>query len=114
MTLASALPSTSNKIAISDIKVGNRFRKDLGDIDSLAQSIQDIGLLHPIVVNENNQLVAGQRRLEAYKRLGWSEIPCVVVNIKDMLKGEYIENTARKDFTFSERQAILEQIESKR
>ena len=29
-----------------DIKVGNRFRKDMGDIDSLAKSVQEIGLLH--------------------------------------------------------------------
>jgi ParB family transcriptional regulator, chromosome partitioning protein len=71
-------------------------------------------LLHPIVINENNELVAGQRRLEACKTLGWIKIACRVVNISDIIKGEFIENIARKDFTFSERQAILQEIESKR
>jgi hypothetical protein len=34
---------------IVDIKIGNCFRKELGHIDSLAKSIQEIGLLHPVV-----------------------------------------------------------------
>ena len=63
------------KLRISEIKIGQRFRKDLGDIDSLAESIKEIGLLHPPVVNERNELVAGYRRLEACKLLGWREIP---------------------------------------
>lgn len=111
-------PSTSTVTAkiipIEDVIIGNRFRKDLGDINSLAQSIHEIGLLHPIVINENNELVAGQLRLEACKKLGWTKIACRVVNISDIIKGEFIENIARKDFTFSERQAILQEIESKR
>jgi hypothetical protein len=100
---------------IQDIKVGERFRKDLGDIDGLAQSIKDVGLLHPIVINENNELVAGHRRIEAYKKLGWTqEIPCTVVNISNIIDGELAENVVRKDFTFSERQAILQDVESRR
>jgi ParB-like nuclease domain len=106
--------SNKETIMIAYIKVGSRFRKDLGDIDCLAQSIQEIGLLHPVVINENNELIAGQRRIEAYKKLGRKEIPCRVLNISDLIKGEFIENTARKDFTFSERQAILQEIERQR
>jgi ParB family chromosome partitioning protein len=50
---------------IQDIKVGNRFRKDLGDIDGLAETIQDVGLLQQIGVTEdNNELVYGARRLQ--------------------------------------------------
>ena len=45
---------------IIDIKVG-----DLGDIKTLAKSIQEIGLLHPIVVNQYNELVAGQRKIRS-------------------------------------------------
>jgi len=36
---------------VSDIKVGERCRKDLGDIAGLARSIADVGLLHPVVVS---------------------------------------------------------------
>jgi ParB-like chromosome segregation protein Spo0J len=99
---------------ITDIKIGNRFRKEMGDIDSLVKTIQDVGLLQPIGVNEDNELVYGARRLEACKRLGWTEIPVNIIPLSDIIKGEFIENSAREDFTFSERQAILKEIEKQR
>jgi ParB family transcriptional regulator, chromosome partitioning protein len=60
---------------IADIIRGVRHRRDLGDIDSLARSIAEIGLLHPIVIRPDGVLIAGERRLAACKALGWSEIP---------------------------------------
>lgn len=68
---------------IENIVVGDRRRKDLGDIDSLANSIADIGLLHPIVVSLDGKLIAGQRRLEACKRLGMTEIAVTTVEVDD-------------------------------
>ncbi|KXA95555.1 hypothetical protein AKJ65_01540 [candidate division MSBL1 archaeon SCGC-AAA259E19] len=71
------------KIEVSKIKVGDRVRKDLGDIEGLARSIEDIGLLNPITVwrggDGTYNLVAGERRLEACKRLGWEEIEAIVL-----------------------------------
>ncbi len=64
---------------IADIRVGERHRRDLGDIGALAESIADIGLLHPIIVNEDGLLLAGARRLAACKRLGWMTVPVNVV-----------------------------------
>ena len=69
------------KIKITDIKVGDRYRKDLGDLTLLANSIGEIGLLHPIVINQDNQLIAGERRLETCKSLGWNEVDVHVVNM---------------------------------
>lgn len=64
---------------IADIRVGERHRRDLGDIDALAQSIAAIGLLHPITIDTNNNLLAGARRLAACKQLGRTHIPVMVV-----------------------------------
>jgi ParB family chromosome partitioning protein len=72
---------------IADIKIGNRFRRDLGDLQTLAKSIEEIGLLQSIVVNQNNELIAGQRRLEACKTLDWNEIPTTIVDLEDIVKG---------------------------
>jgi hypothetical protein len=55
---------------IDEIKIGTRFRRDLGDVSSLAESVAEIGLLQPIVVSPDGQLVAGARRIEAFKQLG--------------------------------------------
>jgi len=59
---------------IADIRVDERIRRDMGDIQGLAESIEDIGLLHPITVDETGLLLAGARRLAACKSLGWDEI----------------------------------------
>jgi ParB-like chromosome segregation protein Spo0J len=101
----------TNTIKIADIKVGARFRKELGDIYTLTKSIQEIGLLHPVVINQNNELIAGARTLEACKALGWNEIHVTVVKLDDIIKCEFHENAARKDFTYSEIVEIKRAIE---
>jgi N6-adenosine-specific RNA methylase IME4 len=102
---------TEHLRAIHAIKVGRRHRRDLGDIDALAKSISELGLLHPIVIDENNALVAGGRRLEAVQRLGWQDVRVTVVNIADIARGEFAENMDRKDFTLSEAVAIKRALE---
>jgi ParB/RepB/Spo0J family partition protein len=98
-------------VNISDIRIGERHRKDLGDIASLAQSIADIGLLHPVVVTPDGTLIAGARRVAACKLLGWQEIPATVVDLQDIVRGEHDENALRKDFTPSEAVAIARALE---
>jgi len=95
---------------IDNIKINERFRKDLGNINPLAQSIKEIGLLHPIVINENNELIAGVRRLEACRKLGWVDIPITIANLEDIRRGEYDENAYRKAFLPSEMVAIAKAL----
>jgi ParB family chromosome partitioning protein len=66
-------------MSIGNVRVGERTRRDLGDVVALAESIDDIGLLHPITVDETGRLLAGARRLAACKHLGWTEIPARIV-----------------------------------
>ena len=66
---------------INKIKVNKRFRKDLGDLESLKNSIQELGLLQPIVIDEKNNLIAGERRLKAFKELNKTDIPVYIVKI---------------------------------
>ena len=97
---------------IKDIKIKNRFRKDFGDLEPLKQSIKNIGLLHPPVVNEDNILIAGERRLKALKELGYKDIKVNQINLKEIIRGEYDENAVRKDFTKTEAVAVWEAMES--
>jgi len=98
---------------IDKVVIGDRFRHDMGDVDALAESIVDIGLLHPIVVTPDNKLIAGRRRLEAFKLLGLVDIPATVVDLQEIARGEFAENEIRKDFTWSERCAIADALEPK-
>ena len=84
------------EIKISDIQISDRFRKDHGDLEELAQSISELGLLQPIGVTPDNRLVFGERRLKAVRDiLGRETIPALVIDIDSMLHGQYAENEYR-------------------
>jgi ParB family chromosome partitioning protein len=92
-------------VPIEDIKVKKRIRKDMGDIPSLAESMKRLGQITPIMINKKNLLIAGGRRLEAARSLGWRTINAVIVEFSDEVTGlelEIEENTQRRDFTAGE------------
>src|SRR5580692_5383543 len=96
---------------IDCVQIGFRYRKDLGDLRSLADSIGEVGLLHPIVVTLEGRLIAGQRRIEACRSLGWTDIPVTVVDLLQAARGEAHENFIRKDLLPSEIVALKRAIE---
>ena len=64
----------------------NALRASMGPLEELAASIREKGLLEPIVVRPADggfEVVAGNRRLEACKRLGLRSIPCHVADLSD-------------------------------
>lgn len=92
-------------VLIKDIKIKKRVRKDLGDLHMLQESLKRYGLMNPITINSQYELVAGHRRLEAAKSLGWSSIDAIMVDTKDkalLLELELEENIQRKEFTDEE------------
>jgi ParB family chromosome partitioning protein len=97
-------------IAISDVKVTDRHRGDLGDLEALAESLRDVGQLQPIVVTPELRLIAGGRRLAAAQSLGWAEIEAKIAhNLTDattILRAERDENTCRKSFTATEEYSL--------
>jgi ParB family chromosome partitioning protein len=99
------------RLRIADIKIGERHRKDMGDIAALAASVAEVGLLHPVVITPDGELIAGGRRLRAAESLGWTEIPVTVIDLDSVVRGEFAENTIRKDFTLSEAVAIKRALE---
>src|SRR5262249_18339912 len=66
----------------------------------------------PIVVTADCRLLAGYRRLEACRRLGWTDVPVRIVDLDDLLRAECDENVVRKDFTPSEAVAVARALEA--
>jgi ParB-like chromosome segregation protein Spo0J len=97
---------------ISDICIGQRVRKDMGDLDALAASIREHGLLHPPAVTADGTLIAGHRRIQACARLGMESIPVRAIDVGNLLSAERDENQVRKDFTPSEAVAVARAIEA--
>jgi len=92
-------------VPIEDIKVKKRVRKDMGDIAALADSMKRFGQICPILITKKNVLVAGGRRLEAARSLGWRTVNAIEVDISDeltRLEYEREENVQRRDFTDEE------------
>lgn len=104
--------SSLEMIQPTDVIVADRFRHDLGDLDALARDIEATGLLQPIVITPDHQLIAGMRRLNAWQRTSHKDapIPAHVVDVKSLTRGEFSENMLRKDFTISERLAIMDSL----
>ncbi|MDI6784472.1 MAG: ParB N-terminal domain-containing protein, partial [bacterium] len=67
------------KLPIAEIKVTQSIRFDYGSIQALAENIAEFGLLHPLVVNEHYELIAGFRRLKSVELLGWTEVPVTLI-----------------------------------
>jgi DNA modification methylase len=101
------------EVPVDKIKVKDRARSDLGDLLSLQDSIESKGLLQPITVDYNYNLLAGERRLEAHKKLKLPVIQCVVRSDSDRvtkLEIEYDENVCRKDLAWPERARLEKKI----
>jgi ParB family chromosome partitioning protein len=93
------------QMPIEKIIVKKRIRRDMGDIPALAESLKRFGLINPIVVNRKDELVAGGRRLEAARYLGWRTIDALILDAPEKLtKLEYEieENIQRREFSAEE------------
>ncbi len=90
---------------IDEIEIGRRVRKDLGDLKPLMESLRMHGLLNPVVVNKKKELIAGHRRLESARLLGWKNIEVRVLDAESdlqMLEMEIEENLHRRSLAVDE------------
>jgi ParB family chromosome partitioning protein len=102
-------------VDIQKVIVGDRIRKDFGDVQGLADDIRANGLINPPVVIPRDdgtyELLAGERRLRAMRLLGWKEIEVRLwkeISAAERLEIEASENEQRKEFTPRERYAFYE------
>jgi ParB family chromosome partitioning protein len=77
-------------------------RSELGNLDELMASIKSKGVLEPILVrpkNDRYEIIAGERRYVASKRVGLKDIPAIEMIVKDneAMELALIENLQRKD-----------------
>ena len=102
------------QVPIGEVVVKRRIRSDLGNLDELMASLHTHGQLSPILITRDSQLVAGHRRLESARRLGWLTINAVVLeraDAVDRLEIEIEENVQRKQLTAEELAEALARLE---
>ncbi|HEX7447620.1 MAG TPA: ParB/RepB/Spo0J family partition protein [Pirellulales bacterium] len=109
-------PTGPLRVSVYDIEANPyqpRREFDEADIDSLADSLQEHGLLQAILVrrvDERYQLVAGERRLRAAIKAGWPDVPVQVIEADDRKTAEIaiVENLQRKDLNALEKAASFQ------
>lgn len=82
---------------LSEITKNSEYLRIETDVETLKKSIEKIGLINPLTINKNNELLAGARRFQAVTELAWDEVFVHIVD-KDILEQELIsidENLVR-------------------
>ena len=89
-----------NKIEVNPNQPRSNF--DNAELNSLSDSIKDLGIIQPITVRRINsskyEIISGERRYRATKKAGLTSIPCYVKGVEsesDILKMSLVENVQR-------------------
>ena len=97
-----------NKLSLSEI-IPNRYQPrknfDQDNLNDLANSIRERGVIQPIIVrksetdNSKYEIIAGERRWLAAQKAGLHDIPVVVTDVDDLKSLEFaiVENVQRND-----------------
>ena len=95
---------------LRDIK-NTKAKRVIGNIEGLRQSIADVGLINPLTIDQDGNLLAGGRRYQAIRELGWQEVEVKVIPIYgNQLKAFKValdENLKRKPLTDPECRALI-------
>ena len=101
------------RVPLKEIVLKNRARKEYGDLEELGDSLNRLGQIQPIVLDEDNNIKAGGRRYSAAILLGWEDIDCVYMKDLSPLEQKEVEleeNIARKSFTWQEEVSLKKEI----
>ena len=73
------------KVKVSSLKhhPKNKEIYTLSSIEELMESISEVGLLQPLIIDSRNQVISGNRRFESIKRLGWNEVEVIVREVQE-------------------------------
>ena len=99
-----------NKLSVSDL-LPNKYQPrklfDQENLEELANSIKEHGIIQPIIVRRSNvdkskyEIIAGERRWLAAQKAGFHEVPVVITEVDDLKSLEFaiVENIQRYDLT---------------
>lgn len=90
-------------IKITDIVIKNSRVLNMTKVDALCQSIREIGLLNPVILNRDGVLLSGHHRVEAFKKLGKEEIPAMTFEGKQEELAIIDENLVRNELCLLDR-----------
>ena len=100
-------------VRIGELK-NTEQKRDPGDLTGLKESIRECGLINPLTINQRKELMAGRRRYQAIKELGWKSVPVRVLESLNELfsfRIALIENIERKNLSDPELSAAIKEYD---
>lgn len=106
---------TLNISEINPSKLQPRQEINLEKMEELAASIKEKGVIQPVLVRPKDsgyELIAGERRLRAAKRLGFTQVPAIIKDVEDVeaLQLSLIENIQREELNPLEEAQAYQQL----
>lgn len=102
------------ELDVDSVKMKKRIRNANVPVEPLMESIKQYGLIEPIVIDQNMRLIAGFRRLQACKALGYKKILARKIEVEsdeDFLLLEMEENICRMPFSSEELEHAKKRLE---
>ena len=112
--IADLLSIAIDEIIVPESQVRQYFDPD--KLEQLAESIEQHGVLEPLLITPNKELIAGERRLRASKIVGLTQLPVKILNVSDSEAKALaiVENLQREDLNpVEETEGILELLQLK-
>lgn len=100
-------------VALSQIRHTDHLSVATPTLYALSEDIQQNGLRYPICIDSHNNLIFGQKRLQAYVLLHQKAILAWRLSLEDLLAGNYNQETLSLTFRLSERIAISLAVEQR-
>ncbi len=111
-------------IPISDLRIHPENKNIYGEesVDELAQSIEQSGYVKPIVINQDNIIVSGHRRIKACVQLGYDAVPSERIETKDewhllellLLENKFRHKTNIQKLREAEKWEVIEREKAKK
>lgn len=69
---------------ISELNPAEYNPRHISEVEfaKLKRSLMEFGLVEPIVINKDNQIIGGHQRVKAAEAIGWTEVDCIVVDLE--------------------------------
>ena len=99
------------EVPLEKLKIRNdRVREVIGDLAELMKAMSEVGLLNPLTVDDDYNVIEGTRRYYSAKNLGWSKITCdrrIGLSEYQKITIEIDENLRRKNLNPAEEAKAL-------
>ncbi len=101
-------------VSIADLKpyFRNQRLHTEDQVERIADSIREFGFVMPILLDQNNEIIAGHGRFQASEKLGLTEVPCLYAGhlTDDQVKAYRLADNRLQDLSYFDKQRVAQEL----